>query len=93
MPLAFSLDQQRVAFHQHLDEPRNERIIFSGAFGIGKTFFLDDYFTHHAAEYVAVKLSPVNYSVSAGLPSTATLHRATPNLLRLPHCSNRYESE
>lgn len=65
MPLAFSLDQQRVAFHQHLDEPRNERIIFSGAFGIGKTFFLSDYFTHHSAEYVAVKLSPVNYSVSA----------------------------
>ena len=65
MPLSFALDQQRVAFRQHLDEPRNQRIIFSGAFGIGKTHFLGDYFTHHAAEYVAVKLSPVNYSVSA----------------------------
>lgn len=65
MPLSFALDQQRVAFRQHLDEPRNQRIIFSGAFGVGKTHFLGDYFTHHAAEYVAVKLSPVNYSVSA----------------------------
>jgi hypothetical protein len=65
MPLAFSLDQQRVSFHQHLGVPRNQRIIFSGAFGIGKTFFLGDYFAHHAEEYVAVKLSPVNYSVSA----------------------------
>ncbi|WP_139921380.1 P-loop NTPase fold protein [Hymenobacter sp. DG01] len=65
MTLSFSLTNQRTAFQQHLDEERNQRIIFSGAFGIGKTYFLKDYFAHHEAEYVAVKLSPVNYSVSA----------------------------
>jgi hypothetical protein len=65
MSLTFDLAQQRVAFRQHLHTPRNHRIIFSGAFGIGKTYFLQDYFAQPDSEYVAVKLSPVNYSVAA----------------------------
>lgn len=64
-PLTFSLAQQRATFQQHIDLSRNQRIIFSGAFGVGKTYFLRDYFAQQAADYVAVKLSPVNYSVSA----------------------------
>jgi hypothetical protein len=65
MSLTFDLAQQRVAFRQHLHAPRNHRIIFSGAFGIGKTYFLQYYFAQPDSEYVAVKLSPVNYSVAA----------------------------
>ena len=38
MSLIFPLDKQRAAFRHHLDEPRNQRVIFSGAFGIGKTY-------------------------------------------------------
>ena len=65
MSLSFDLAQQRVAFQRHLHAPRNHRIIFSGAFGIGKTYFLQDYFAQPKSEYVAIKLSPVNYSVAA----------------------------
>jgi hypothetical protein len=65
MPLTFDLTQQRIDFLQHLNQPRNQRVILSGAFGIGKTYFLQDYFTQHKSDYVVVKLSPVNYSVAA----------------------------
>lgn len=66
MPLSISLEKQRSAFKKHLDALHNQRIIFSGAFGIGKTYFLNDYFSaEHGGKYVAVKLAPVNYSVSS----------------------------
>lgn len=54
---------QQADFATHLFEEFNDRIIFSGAFGIGKTTFLRDFFNKQAA--VSVYLSPVNYSISS----------------------------
>lgn len=50
-------------FRSHLDELDNTRIIFSGIFGIGKTYFIRKFFENET-NYVPIKLSPVNYSVN-----------------------------
>jgi hypothetical protein len=65
MALVIPIDEQAKIFKQHLDEPGNDRVIFSGAFGMGKTYFLDKYFNSYESEYLAIKLAPVNYSISS----------------------------
>ncbi len=50
-------------FSEHLELPDNERIIFSGKFGIGKSTFLNHYFEKEKANYNVIHLYPVNYSV------------------------------
>ena len=54
-------------FREHLENPINERIIFSGKYGIGKTQFLENYFKQEANinKYDVYRLFPVNYSVSS----------------------------
>ncbi|HJV78803.1 MAG TPA: P-loop NTPase fold protein, partial [Paludibacter sp.] len=42
--------------------PHNNRILFSGMFGIGKTYFLDSFFKNEL--YEPFFISPINYSVS-----------------------------
>lgn len=43
----------------------NTRILFSGKFGIGKTYFLNDFFKNHQGEYEVFHFFPVNYQISA----------------------------
>lgn len=43
----------------------NERIILSGKFGIGKSFFLNKYFESHSDKFISINLRPVNYVVSS----------------------------
>ena len=52
-------------FTNHLNLPNNERIIFSGIFGIGKTTFLKHHFSQEAIKekYNVFHLFPVNYSI------------------------------
>jgi|JI7StandDraft_1071085.scaffolds.fasta_scaffold15738_3 hypothetical protein len=50
-------------FSQHLELLENERIIFSGRFGIGKSTFLNHYFEKAKENYNVIHLYPVNYSV------------------------------
>ncbi len=52
-------------FVNHISNPRNERIIVSGAFGIGKTTFVKSYFDARQDEYITIRVSPINYSVSS----------------------------
>ena len=52
-------------FHQFLNIENNENIIFSGIFGIGKSYFIDKYFNHsYKEDYIPIYLTPVNYSVA-----------------------------
>jgi len=51
-------------FKSHLDLIDNSQIIFSGIFGIGKTYFLKEFFESKKDEYETFLLSPVNYSIS-----------------------------
>jgi hypothetical protein len=65
MPLQISIEHPTKLFEKHIKEEGNDRLIFSGAFGIGKTYFLDKYFDSNKSKYVTIKLSPVNYSLSS----------------------------
>jgi len=52
-------------FVAHLTNPKNTKILFSSAFGQGKSTFLDLYFKTQANNYSAFKVFPVNYSVAS----------------------------
>ncbi len=51
-------------FEQHLVLGDNNRTILSGIFGIGKSYFIEQFFKIKKDRYIAIKLNPVNYSVS-----------------------------
>lgn len=63
--MEISIETEISRFYTFLNEEGNDRIIFSGKFGIGKTYFLDKFFnTNHLNEYLEIYISPVNYSVA-----------------------------
>ncbi len=62
MQLDISIEAKR--FNEHLNIENNDRIIFSGIFGIGKTYFLKEFFKARD-EYEVFNISPVNYSISS----------------------------
>lgn len=51
-------------FSNHLNLLDNNQIIFSGIFGIGKTYFLKEFFKANSDKYELFLISPVNYSIS-----------------------------
>lgn len=51
-------------FQDHLNLPDNQRIFFSGPFGIGKTYFLKKFFEERKDKYSVIHIYPVNYSVA-----------------------------
>ena len=64
MSLEIPINKQLEVFKLHLDNFQNERIIFSGIFGIGKSYFLKKYFDDGGNNYLAINLKPINYSIS-----------------------------
>jgi hypothetical protein len=52
-------------FGDFLKRENNKRIFFSGRFGIGKTYFLKDFFNLHQSEYETFHLFPANYQISS----------------------------
>ncbi|RIJ49473.1 hypothetical protein D1614_08005 [Maribellus luteus] len=61
-PLVIPIDKIKSDFQTFLTPHHNRRIIFSGAFGIGKTHFLNEFFKEKE-EYFPVFLRPINYSL------------------------------
>jgi hypothetical protein len=63
-PEEFKLDISKPTkdFKEHLT-PDNNRILFSGPFGSGKTYFLNEYFKDQKQN--VIHLYPVNYSISS----------------------------
>lgn len=59
-----SIKNESSRFYEHLSFQGNERIILSGIFGLGKTYFINKFFQDKEEEFISVKLNPVNYSVS-----------------------------
>ena len=49
-------------FKKHLEIEKNNRIVFSGLYGIGKTTFLKEFFNERE-DYNTIHLFPINYSV------------------------------
>jgi hypothetical protein len=62
--MEFELEIPKQQFEAHLGLENNHRIIFSGGFGTGKTYFLDRFFKDHP-NYDAIHIYPVNYSVAS----------------------------
>lgn len=52
-------------FENHLQIKGNSRIMFSGKFGIGKTFFLNEFFEKNKEKYDVYHLFPVNYQIAS----------------------------
>jgi hypothetical protein len=61
--ITIDISKPQKEFNNFLKLIGNSRIIFSGAFGVGKTYFLKRHFDNHA-DYLALHLYPTNYSVS-----------------------------
>lgn len=57
------IDLVKKMFDEHLADKKNNRILFSGAFGMGKTYFLEKYFNQNS-NFIPIHLYPVNYQVS-----------------------------
>jgi hypothetical protein len=51
-------------FLEHIKDERNINMIFSGIFGIGKTYFLKEFFKANEETFEVFTLTPVNYSIS-----------------------------
>lgn len=51
-------------FAQHLNEKGNHRILFSSAYGTGKTTFLKEFFKENKEKFEVFHLYPVNYQVA-----------------------------
>ncbi|MFA5328868.1 MAG: P-loop NTPase fold protein [Prolixibacteraceae bacterium] len=62
-PLVIPIDSIERDFEDFLSPDSNKRIIFSGPFGIGKTYFLDKFFKNRKPKYLPIFLRPVNYSL------------------------------
>lgn len=65
MEHAISIDKPFEDFRRHLEDlPKNDRIIFSGKYGIGKSYFLREFFEEkeNSKKYFPLFINPVNYS-------------------------------
>lgn len=60
-----SIISESERFDEHLKLENNSRILFSGIFGIGKTYFLEKYFLSNSDKYITIKINPINYSISS----------------------------
>ncbi len=52
-------------FDYFLKIENNKRVFFSGRFGVGKTYFLKDFFNLHLDNYEVFHLFPTNYQISS----------------------------
>lgn len=59
------IDELFSKFQKHLEIENNNRILFSGKFGIGKTYFLNEFFKDKKEKYEVFHLSPVNYQITS----------------------------
>lgn len=51
-------------FKKFIETDGNSRILFSGKYGIGKTYFLDNFFIQNTDNYDVYHLYPVNYQIN-----------------------------
>ncbi len=63
--IRISTDSVKSSFDSFLDIEKNSRIFFSGQFGIGKTYFLNEFFDSRKDKYEVFHLYPINYQISS----------------------------
>lgn len=62
--MELNINSEILRFQDHLDILDNERILFSGKFGSGKTTFLHKFFKDNK-QYIPIFLYPTNYSIAS----------------------------
>lgn len=63
--MEISIQSESERFQQFLSEENNNNIIFSGIYGIGKSYFINDFFNNqHTDKYIPIVLTPIKYSVA-----------------------------
>lgn len=64
--MEISISNEINRFKDFLGKEGNVNILFSGAFGIGKSYFLNQYFNNEKTKekYINIYLTPVNYSIA-----------------------------
>ena len=65
--MEISIKSEITRFYEFLNQEDNSNIIFSGKFGIGKTYFINKFFEEYNTEYTYLYLSPVNYSIASNV--------------------------
>ncbi len=58
------IQTEKERFLKHIENPFNSSIFFSGIFGIGKTYFLKDFFNSYLDKFDTYFISPINYSIA-----------------------------
>lgn len=58
------IDTVKSGFDSFLDIENNSRVFFSGQFGIGKTYFLNEFFEQQKEKYDVFHLYPINYQIN-----------------------------
>lgn len=64
-PLKITITPPVAELRKHLNNKDNKRILLSGIFGIGKTYFLKEFFNENKDNYIPIYIYPVNYSVAS----------------------------
>ena len=63
--IKISIDTVKSDFDSVLSMEKNARIFFSGQFGIGKTYFLNEFFDSLKEKYDVFHLYPINYQINS----------------------------
>src|SRR5690348_15169755 len=63
--IQISIDSIKDDFASFLETENNSRLFFSGKFGIGKTYFLNNFFNSREEEYEVFHLYPLNYQINS----------------------------
>src|SRR5215467_13694196 len=63
--MEISIASPSAKFSDHLLLEQNSRIVFSGSFGTGKSYFLRNYFKANEKKYNLFWISPIHYVVGA----------------------------
>ena len=62
--MEISIKEEMNRFYCFINEAENTNIVFSGKFGVGKTYFIEKFFNDCKSEYLKLYISPVNYSIA-----------------------------
>jgi hypothetical protein len=63
--MEININSEIARFYKFLNQEDNTNIVFSGKFGIGKTYFIEKFFDKYKTEYTYLYLSPINYSIAS----------------------------
>ena len=63
MCMKISIQEEKIRFKNFINQEGNTNIVFSGKFGVGKTFFINNFFTD-SQEFLRLNIIPVNYSIA-----------------------------